>query len=40
MTQNNKIYNEIFASYKAKAILNINFTLAKALQANRGKSND
>ena len=40
MTQSNKIDNEISASYKAKAILNINFTLAKALQANRGKSND
>ena len=40
MTQNNKIDNEIPASYKAKAILNINFTLAKALEAKRGKSND
>ena len=40
MTQNNKIDNEIPASYKAKAILNINFTLAKALLAKRGKSND
>ena len=40
MTQSNKIDNEIPASYKVKAILNINFTLAKALEANRGKSND
>jgi len=40
MTQSNKIDNEIPASYKAKAILNINFTLAKALLAKRGKSND
>jgi hypothetical protein len=40
MTQSNKIDNEIFASYRAKAILNINFTFAKALQANSRKSND
>ena len=40
MTQSNKIYNEIPNYYKAKVILNINFTLAKAEEANRGKSND
>jgi hypothetical protein len=40
MTQSNKIDNETPASYKAKTIPDINFTLAKALQANRGKFND
>jgi hypothetical protein len=40
MTQSNKIDNEIPASYKAKAILNINFTLAKALEANKRTSHD
>ena len=40
MTQSNKIDNEIPASYKAKAILNINFTFAKALQTNKGTTHD
>ncbi len=40
MTQSNKIDNKIPASYKAKAIPDINFTFAKTLQANRGTSHD